>query len=67
MTREAPAASGGGGRPTAVADGDDDDDGFKSVGRGGKTMLFTAEGIFKNLQAVQEARGKKVPTLNLPL
>ena len=35
-------------------------DEFVTVGKGGKTVQFTAEGIFKNLQAVQEARGKKV-------
>jgi translation initiation factor 3 subunit C len=33
---------------------------FVPVGKGGKAMQFTSEGIFKNLQAVQEARGKKV-------
>jgi hypothetical protein len=38
----------------------EDDDGFKSVGKGGKTMQFSSEVILKNLQAVQEARGKKV-------
>ncbi|KAG5649452.1 hypothetical protein H0H81_003719 [Sphagnurus paluster] len=32
---------------------------FTPVGKGGKVMQFTADGIFKNLQAVQEARGKK--------
>ncbi|KAG6844342.1 hypothetical protein H0H87_007618 [Tephrocybe sp. NHM501043] len=35
------------------------DDDFTTVGKGGKAMQFTSEGIFKNLQAVQEARGKK--------
>jgi len=30
---------------------------FVPVGKGGKAMQFTSEGIFKNLQAVQEARG----------
>ncbi|KAF5389343.1 hypothetical protein D9757_004368 [Collybiopsis confluens] len=59
VTREAPSAPGA--RPTGpstTADGDDED-GFKSVGKGGKTMFLTTEGIFKSLQAVQEARGKK--------
>lgn len=42
-----------------------DDDEFTTVGKGGKTVLYTAEGIFKNLQAVQEARGKKVCPLYL--
>ncbi|KAF9461334.1 eukaryotic translation initiation factor 3 subunit 8 N-terminus-domain-containing protein [Collybia nuda] len=34
-------------------------DDFTTVGKGGKVLQFTSEGIFKNLQAVQEARGKK--------
>ncbi|KAK0485673.1 eukaryotic translation initiation factor 3 domain-containing protein [Armillaria novae-zelandiae] len=58
-TREAPAASAP--RP-AVRSGDADGeviDDFTTVGKGGKTMQFTSESIFKNLQAVQEARGKK--------
>jgi hypothetical protein len=33
------------------------------VGKGGKAMHFSVESIFKNLQQVQEARGKKVATL----
>jgi hypothetical protein len=36
------------------------DEEFTTVGKGGKAMAFTPETIFKNLQAVQEARGKKV-------
>jgi hypothetical protein len=41
--------------------GDESDDiTFTTVGRGGRAMQFTADGIFKHLQAVQEARGKKV-------
>lgn len=49
-----------------IADDDDDDadaqgdDAFTTVGKGGKAMQFTPETIFKNLQLVQEARGKKV-------
>ncbi|KAF7792277.1 hypothetical protein EIP86_003313 [Pleurotus ostreatoroseus] len=38
---------------------DEDDDGFETVGKGGRTMQFTPDTIFKNLQLVQEARGKK--------
>ncbi|KDR75447.1 hypothetical protein GALMADRAFT_249506 [Galerina marginata CBS 339.88] len=34
-------------------------DEFTTVGKGGKVMQFTSESIFKDLQAVQEARGKK--------
>ncbi|KAK0241914.1 eukaryotic translation initiation factor 3 subunit 8 N-terminus-domain-containing protein [Armillaria nabsnona] len=58
-TREAPPAAAA--RPAARsgdADGEIIDD-FTTVGKGGKTMQFTSESIFKNLQAVQEARGKK--------
>ena len=36
-----------------------DVDDFTTVGKGGKVMQITSEGIFKNLQAIQEARGKK--------
>ncbi|KZT11064.1 eukaryotic translation initiation factor 3 subunit 8 [Laetiporus sulphureus 93-53] len=32
---------------------------FTTVGKGGKAIQFTADSIFKNLQLVQEARGKK--------
>ncbi|KAJ7901730.1 eukaryotic translation initiation factor 3 subunit 8 N-terminus-domain-containing protein [Mycena olivaceomarginata] len=46
-------------RPVHTDDKGEDDDGFKSVGKGGKTMQFSSEVILKNLQAVQEARGKK--------
>lgn len=52
------------------AAGDDDeeeveeDDQFTTVGKGGKSMLFSAESIFKNLQLIQEARGKKVGELH---
>jgi translation initiation factor 3 subunit C len=42
---------------------DDEDDTFTTVGKGGKAMQFTPDGIFKNLQLVQEARGKKVSRL----
>ncbi|KAF8993726.1 eukaryotic translation initiation factor 3 domain-containing protein [Cyathus striatus] len=45
-------------RPAATADEDEVDE-FTTVGKGGKVMQFTSESIFKNLQAVQEARGKK--------
>lgn len=39
---------------------EEEDDEFTTVGKGGKGMQFTPEGIFKNLQVVQDARGKKV-------
>ena len=40
-------------------EGEGEDD-FTHVGKGGKATLYTAESIYKNLQAIQEARGKKV-------
>jgi len=39
---------------------DEDDDSFQTVGKGGRVLQFTSENIFKELQHVQEARGKKV-------
>ncbi|KAF6762944.1 eukaryotic translation initiation factor 3 domain-containing protein [Ephemerocybe angulata] len=53
--RETAAPTPGRGAAVAVAD----DDEFTTVTKGGKTMAFTPETIFKNLAAVQEARGKK--------
>jgi translation initiation factor 3 subunit C len=41
-------------------DADAVDDQFTTVGKGGKAMQFTPDAIFKTLQVVQEARGKKV-------
>ncbi|EMD37449.1 hypothetical protein CERSUDRAFT_114096 [Gelatoporia subvermispora B] len=38
---------------------EEEEDEFTTVGKGGKAIQFTSEGIFKNLQMVQEARGKK--------
>jgi len=53
-------------RPGTPAPGDSDNEGaalgstqFTPVGKGGKAMQFTADAIFKTLQLVQEARGKK--------
>ncbi|TFK90565.1 eukaryotic translation initiation factor 3 subunit 8 [Polyporus arcularius HHB13444] len=40
-------------------DEDEEDEDFTTVGKGGKAIQFTPESIFKNLQVVQEARGKK--------
>ena len=37
----------------------DDDDGFSTVGRGGKTLNYTPESIFKHLRVIIESRGKK--------
>lgn len=53
-------------RSNAVCSDNEAIDDFTTVGKGGKVMQFTSEGIFKNLQAVQEARGKKVRS-KLPL
>jgi len=48
-------------RPTTRIPGEgEEEDGFNTVGRGGRTTQLTVEGIFKALQGVQEARGKKV-------
>lgn len=44
---------------TVEGEGEDEDD-FTHVGKGGKATQYTAEGIYKTLQAIQEARGKKV-------
>lgn len=38
---------------------EEDDEGFSLVGRGGRTMAYTAESIFKHLRVIIEARGKK--------
>ncbi|KAI8993922.1 eukaryotic translation initiation factor 3 subunit 8 [Trametes punicea] len=38
---------------------DEEDEEFTTVGKGGKGIQFTPENIFKNLQVVQENRGKK--------
>ncbi|KAI1373048.1 eukaryotic translation initiation factor 3 subunit 8 N-terminus-domain-containing protein [Hypoxylon crocopeplum] len=38
---------------------DDDQEGFATVGKGGKTLLFTPESIFKHLRGILESRGKK--------
>lgn len=39
---------------------EEEDEEFTTVGKGGKSIQYTPETIFKNLQAIQEARGKKV-------
>ncbi|KAI0000335.1 eukaryotic translation initiation factor 3 subunit 8 [Russula vinacea] len=47
-------------RRTANVEGEDEDEeDFTQVGKGGKATQYTTEGIFKTLQAIQEARGKK--------
>ena len=44
---------------TADASGAADDEGFSTVGRGGKTLQYTPESIFKNLRVIIESRGRK--------
>lgn len=36
-----------------------DDDGFATVGKGGRTLQYTPESIFKHLRTIMESRGKK--------
>ncbi|GKT95625.1 eukaryotic translation initiation factor 3 subunit 8 [Colletotrichum tofieldiae] len=38
---------------------EDDDEGFATVGKGGRTLQFTPESIFKHLRSIMETRGKK--------
>ena len=47
-------------KPVGLDGDDDDDDDFTHVGKGGKATQYTSEGIYKHLQAIHEARGKKV-------
>ncbi|OAA51533.1 eukaryotic translation initiation factor 3 [Metarhizium rileyi] len=35
------------------------DDGFATVGKGGRALQYTPEGIFKHLRGIMETRGKK--------
>lgn len=43
----------------APAADEGDDDGFATVGKGGKTLQYTPEGIFKHLRSILDTRGKK--------
>jgi translation initiation factor 3 subunit C len=38
---------------------EEDDEGFATVGKGGRAMIYTSEGIFKHLKLISEARGKR--------
>ncbi|KAF4975128.1 hypothetical protein FZEAL_8043 [Fusarium zealandicum] len=38
---------------------DFDDEGFATVGKGGRTLQYTPESIFKHLRTILESRGKK--------
>ncbi|TDZ37024.1 Eukaryotic translation initiation factor 3 subunit C [Colletotrichum spinosum] len=44
---------------TTADGGLDDDEGFATVGKGGRTLQFTPESIFKHLRSIMETRGKK--------
>lgn len=46
-------------KATATGDEEEEDEDFQTVGRGGKAVTYTSEGLFKSLAAVMEARGKK--------
>lgn len=54
-------------KPKKVARFEDDiaqpedlgDDGFATVGKGGRTLQYTPESIFKHLRGIMETRGKK--------
>lgn len=39
--------------------GEEDNDGFATIGKGGKALLFTPESILKHLRTIMESRGKK--------
>jgi translation initiation factor 3 subunit C len=41
------------------AQAQEDDEGFATVGRGGRTLQFTPESIFKHLRSIMESRGRK--------
>lgn len=43
----------------AASTEDGDDEGFATVGKGGKTLIFTPESILKHLRTIMESRGKK--------
>ena len=47
------------GKPVKGFFAEEDDEGFATVGRGGRAMVYTAEGIFKHLKMIFEARGKR--------
>ncbi|KAI9850803.1 MAG: Translation initiation factor 3 subunit c [Thelocarpon superellum] len=49
-------------QPRTALDADDagvGDEGFSTVGKGGKTLQYTPESIFKNLRIIVESRGRK--------
>jgi translation initiation factor 3 subunit C len=42
-----------------TTEGEEEGDGFTAVGKGGKSVQYTSESIFKVLAQVNENRGKK--------
>lgn len=42
---------------------DTDDVGFASVGKGGRVLQYTPESILSHLRAINESRGRKIPTV----
>ncbi|KAJ3841694.1 eukaryotic translation initiation factor 3 subunit 8 N-terminus-domain-containing protein [Lentinula raphanica] len=58
ITRDAPTTGAAKTTNGDAIDVDGNED-FRPVGRGGRSVALTAEGIFKSLKSVQEARGKK--------
>ncbi|KAI9594614.1 eukaryotic translation initiation factor 3 subunit 8 N-terminus-domain-containing protein [Syncephalis fuscata] len=46
-------------RALEAEEGDEDNDGFTTVGKGGKAVVYTTENLFKKLREVIIARGKK--------
>ncbi|KAH9485328.1 Eukaryotic translation initiation factor 3 subunit C [Psilocybe cubensis] len=59
ISRDAAPATAPRAARTAAGATSDQVDEFTTVGKGGKAQQYTSESIFKDLQAVQEARGKK--------
>lgn len=53
-------------RNAVTEEADEEGDDFTSVGKGGKALGITADSVFKNLQTIQESRGKKVYLPVLP-
>lgn len=56
----APAAPKPAKKSTVATPGEGEGDEFMTIGKGGKTLNLTAEGVFKTLREIFEARGRKV-------
>ena len=55
-----PARASASARNQAAVEGEEEEDGFTAVGKGGKSVQYTSESIYKVLVLVNENRGKKV-------